>query len=646
MSPEPTSTQISAWFTGPKAENGEAFAQLLGRVVADYHYWRRNYFPQDGIVVDSHMRREHADFWDSFDDKLNELLALLKADFPFHSPRYAAHMLCEQTLPSIAGYFAGMLYNPNNVTAEAAPVTVRLELEAAQMVARMLGYGEDSWAHITSGGTVANIEALWIARNARYLPLLTNEMRDLLGLEPAVFEDWRSVRPLDCLRMLEGVFTEAEEKYGANAETVRRAIWAFRQAKSNAAVAGMASVIEHCGSKPYLFVPETAHYCLSKSLDVLGVGRGSLVSVPVNDQFEMDVGALSSLLGEMESSGGHALAVVAVIGSTEEGAIDPLNELLDLRSAREDAGKQSFWIHADAAYGGYLRTMTVPSRIGLGDPKTTVRVGSQSVELELSLPHRSACDSLERLGECDSIAIDPHKLGYVPYPAGVVCFRSNLVKALARQDAPYIEEAASDPSAERSAEGIGVYILEGSKPGAAAASVWLSHKLIPLDGSAHGVLMRESVRNASELHTLLEQWPSLTSEESVRAVTLCTPGSNIVCYAFRATNRDMSLQEINALNRRLYQEFSMTPGADRPIQDQRFFVSRTVLSSAQYKVQTVKGFLDRLGVCEEEYEREGVFLLRSVLMNPWYGAAKARGQYYVSELVGDLFCATRRITSS
>lgn len=646
MSAEPKSTQISAWFTGPKAENGEAFAQLLSRVVADYHYWRRNYFPQDGIVVDSQMRREHAEFWDSFDDKLNELLAMLKADFPFHSPRYAAHMLSEQTLPSIAGYFAGMLYNPNNVTAEAAPVTVRLELEAAQMVARMLGYGEDSWAHITSGGTIANIEALWIARNARYLPLLTNEMRETLGLERESFDDWRRVQPIDCLRMLERVFAEAEEKYGANVETVRRAISAFRQAKSNAAVAGMASVIEHCGSKPFLFVSETAHYCLSKSLDVLGVGRGCLVSVPVDDRFEMDVKALSSLLDEMESSGGHALAVVAVVGSTEEGAIDPLNELLDLRAAREDAGKQSFWIHADAAYGGYLRTMTVPARIGLGEPKTTVRVGSQSVELELSLPHRSACDSLERLGECDSIAIDPHKLGYVPYPAGVVCFRSNLVKALARQDAPYIEEAASDPSAERSAEGIGVYILEGSKPGAAAASVWLSHKLIPLDGSAHGILMRESVRNASELYTLLERWPSLTNDESVKAVTLCPPGSNIVCYAFRATNREMTLSEINSLNRRLYQEFSMTPGADRPIQDQKFFVSRTVLSSAQYKVQTVSGFLGRLGVGEEEYETEGVFLLRSVLMNPWYNVAKARGQYYVSELVADLYSAARRISAA
>ena len=58
-----------------------------------------------------------------FEDRLIELLAALKSDCPFHSPRYAAHMVAEQTLPSIAGYFAGMLYNPNNVSREAAPVT-------------------------------------------------------------------------------------------------------------------------------------------------------------------------------------------------------------------------------------------------------------------------------------------------------------------------------------------------------------------------------------------------------------------------------------------------------------------------------------------------------------------------------------------
>ena len=53
-----------------------------------------------------------------------------------------------------------MLYNPNTVTSEVAPVTVRLEIEAGRLISRMIGYDDGSWAHLCSGGTTANIEAL------------------------------------------------------------------------------------------------------------------------------------------------------------------------------------------------------------------------------------------------------------------------------------------------------------------------------------------------------------------------------------------------------------------------------------------------------------------------------------------------------
>lgn len=140
QSPGPT----SAWFAGPKSENGDWFAGAVQRIVADYYAWRRNYFPEDCVVVDSAARRDAEVFRDHFEDRLIELLARLKHDVPFHSPRYAGHMIAEQTLPGIAGYLAAMLNNPNNVSPDAAPVTVRLELEAAQMIARMLSHTSDS----------------------------------------------------------------------------------------------------------------------------------------------------------------------------------------------------------------------------------------------------------------------------------------------------------------------------------------------------------------------------------------------------------------------------------------------------------------------------------------------------------------------
>jgi glutamate/tyrosine decarboxylase-like PLP-dependent enzyme len=346
---------------------------------------------------------------------------------------------------------------------------------------------------------------------------------------------------------------------------------------------------------------------------------------------------LDAQLDRAQARGDHVLAVVAVVGTTEEGAVDPVDKVLDLRSRREAAGRPSFWIHADGAYGGYLRTVVTPRRMGLGEPTALVRLGEDTRPIPLHLPEHGTCDALERLGECDSITIDPHKLGYIPYPAGAVCFKSDLVKPVARQSAPYLEEAPADVRAERSSEGVGVYILEGSKPGAAAAAVWLSHTLIPLDTDGHGLLMRQTIRNACELHALLAEYPTHSPGCPVRAVAACPPGSNIVCYAFRPAAGGAPLARINRLNRRVYDRFNLRPG--ERVYNQSFFVSRTEFTSPRYSETTLAGFLGALGVDAADYRREGVFLLRSVLMNPWYTQAKERGRFFLSELVADLYRA-------
>lgn len=630
---------ISAWFAGPKAENGEWFAATIQRIVQDYHSWRRNYFPEDGVVVDSALKRRNEPFQDAFDDRLIELLARLKADFPFQSPRYAAHMLAEQTLPSIAGYFAAMLYNPNNVSVDAAPVTVRLEIEAAQLIARMLGHPKGSWAHLTGGGTVANIESLWIARTVKYLPLVLQDMRAATGLKPWPWPtDPRAllrIDPDEALSALDRTFAEAQAAPGDSSHAARLLIRAYLDSRYCVVERGVAAVCAEVGSHPVVLVPETHHYCFEKAMDALGLGRRSLVFVRVDQDFRMCVDDLDAKLDRAESDGRHVLAVVTVVGTTEEGAVDPVNQILDLRTRRRAAGKGSFWLHADAAYGGYLRTMTVPSRLGLGEPEAEVRIDGTSRRIPIHLPEAGACAALERLGECDSITIDPHKLGYIPYPAGAVCFKSSLVKPLARQEAPYIDDSPSDVRTEARSESIGLYILEGSKPGAAAAAVWLSHTLIPLDTGGHGRLIRQTVRNACELHALLQGYPSLAATRpGCSAVSLCAPGSNIVCYAFRPTAGGADLVRINDLNRRIYKRFTLTEG--KPVYDQSFFVSRTTLLPSQYSQATVAGFLGRLGVTAADYQKHGVFLLRSVLMNPWYEQSKSRGRYFLSELVADL----------
>lgn len=616
---------MSAWFAGPKGENAEWFADLLSQVTWDYYFWRRNYFPEDGVVIGASERRRHDEFRDRFEDRLNELLGRLKADCPFHSPRYAGHMIAEQTLPSIAGYFAAMLYNPNNVAYESAPVTLELELEAARMISRMLGHGDSAWSHLTSGGTMANFEALWMARNVQYLPFILDEIRSKLGLPSGQAKVGLS--PAKTLTEFAELYRQADVAHD------------LMQSPYLVAEQGVAAVEAKVGSQGVLLVPETHHYCFSKAMDLLGLGRAQLVRVRVDSDFRMSVADLDQKLDELQRTGRHALMVVAVVGATEEGAVDPVDKIVALRTQREQAGKPSFWLHADAAYGGYLRTVILPERIGLGEPESEVMVRGEVRRVTLELPEHEACNALACLGECDSITVDPHKLGYVPYPAGAVSFRSRAVKPLARQQAPYLEEHAARVQDDETSTQIGVFTLEGSKPGAAAAAVWLSHQVINLDATGHGALVRATIRNACELHALLGAYSE--GDDRIEAVPLCAPGANIVCYAFRP-RRATNLAEINRLNKALYDRYSLT-GDGRTVYDQRFFVSRTTIEPSRYASDTVADFLQRLGVSQEEYERHSVFLLRSVLMNPWYGAAKARGRFFLSDLVAELFSAARHI---
>ncbi len=136
----PRRSIMTAWFLGPKSEHSTLWQDSFNYIFQDYVNWRRNYFPKDPVVVTRERRREHYEWADQLNGTLDQTLAELKAHFPFYSPRYVAHMLSEQTLPSVLGYFAGMLYNPNNVTGEAAPVTVNLELEVGKLIAEMLGF--------------------------------------------------------------------------------------------------------------------------------------------------------------------------------------------------------------------------------------------------------------------------------------------------------------------------------------------------------------------------------------------------------------------------------------------------------------------------------------------------------------------------
>jgi len=146
---------IEAWFLGPKGENVDVLERLVVEAIRDQAFWRRNYHPADPTHITEDMRRspEYLQAMDSLQQGFRDLLSFLKKSVPFFSMRYQGHMNWDLTIPGILGYFSAMLYNPNNVTREAGPVTTRLEFEVVEQLARMIGFDPaTTWGHLTSGG--------------------------------------------------------------------------------------------------------------------------------------------------------------------------------------------------------------------------------------------------------------------------------------------------------------------------------------------------------------------------------------------------------------------------------------------------------------------------------------------------------------
>src|ERR1041384_164952 len=390
------SRQIAAWFLGPKAENADWEQRMLTYILDDYFHWRRNYFPSDEILITQSMEREALDWNDRLAQQVTEMLAGLRRHFPFYSPRYNAHMLSDQTIPSVLGYFAGMLYNANNVTPESAPVTLAWEFEAGADILKMLGYtappapggeskGEFGFAHISGGDTVAHLEALRAARNVRYFPLAARDVCvrnkiplslklpnapenpvDIAAITPRAS---LGIRPNQAIYLYSRLIDAVQRHWKlGRAEAIRTTHDLLSGSEFNLAQRGGRAAFGV--APPVLLVSGARHYTLIKSADIPGIGRENLVLVDFDPMFRLDVRDLEAKLSRVLEDGRLPLGVIAIAGTTELGAVDPVHRIAELRERTEKTSGESFWLHVDAAWGGYLRSI--------------FRTGDVSLETQLS----------------------------------------------------------------------------------------------------------------------------------------------------------------------------------------------------------------------------------------------------------------------
>jgi len=99
-----------------------------------------------------------------FEAAFAEFSSRMAGSYPFHHPRYAGQMLKPPHPVAIAAYTAAMHVNANNHALDGGPATSALEVEVVRDLAAMFGFPDDALGHLTSSGTIANLEALWVAR--------------------------------------------------------------------------------------------------------------------------------------------------------------------------------------------------------------------------------------------------------------------------------------------------------------------------------------------------------------------------------------------------------------------------------------------------------------------------------------------------
>jgi tyrosine decarboxylase / aspartate 1-decarboxylase len=308
---------------------------------------------------------------------LHQVADSMADNYPYFHPLYAGQMIKPPHPVAKAAYALAQAINPNNHARDGGRASSEMEIEAVAEIAHMLDLPQHL-GHLTSGGTFANLEALWVAGQ----------------LAPG------------------------------------KRILASSQ----------------------------AHYTHSRITAVL---RLPFASVPCDSSGRMDLNALEDQL-----RAGDVGTVVATLGTTALGAVDPLHEMLALQA------RYGFRIHVDAAYGGYFRLIADQL-----DP--------------------SASAAFHAIHQADSIVVDPHKHGLQPYGCGCVLFRDPAVGKLYRHDSPYTYFTSAELH-------LGEISLECSRAGASAVALWATQRLLPLvPGGQFAQGLAASRRAARDLDRLL-----------------------------------------------------------------------------------------------------------------------------------------------
>ena len=350
---------------------------------------------------------------EGFDKVLEALkLQVLPNFLRTSSTDYMAHLHSPALLESIAAELIIAAFNQSMDSWDQSPVATEIELEVIRKLCSLYGYNDNSDGVFTSGGSQSNISALLFARDWFCQKKLNHDVKKL-GLP----ENYRKLR---------------------------------------------------------IYTSEISHFSMEKGVHLLGLGYDAVVKVPVDTKQKIDVNALEQLIKKDLENGNLPFCVVATIGTTDYGSIDPMNEIGDI------CKKYGLWLHADAAYGSAV----------ILSAKYVQRVAG--------------------FDKCDSITVDFHKMFLLPISCSAVLLKDSSNFEALELHADYLNREEDEEDGYTNLVGKSLQTTRRFD----ALKVWVSFKMRGKDG--WGEIIDTCMENAAYLYSSLEKdssFETVTSPE-------------------------------------------------------------------------------------------------------------------------------------